>query len=42
MTCPCGTEWCYVCECSWSTWHYQCRDRQPRGANGGGSACIIM
>jgi len=24
MICPCGTEWCYVCECQWSSWHYGC------------------
>jgi len=25
MICPCGTEWCYVCECKWNTFHYSCR-----------------
>ena len=33
MTCPCGTEWCYVCECRWSMRHYACVD-DNRGRGG--------
>jgi hypothetical protein len=27
MTCPCGKEWCYVCERTWNRSHYSCVDR---------------
>lgn len=39
MTCPCGTEWCYVCEGRWNPWHHQCVER-PRG--GAAGSCTIM
>jgi hypothetical protein len=43
MTCPCGVEWCYVCERTWNPLHYGCVDR-PRGdagGGGGGGRCTI-
>jgi len=42
MICPCGTEWCYVCECSWSTVHYTCRlpDSSSNSSNTG-LGCIV-
>ena len=33
MTCPCGFEWCYVCQQRWSRPHYQCQDRFDRSGN---------
>jgi len=24
MTCSCGMEWCYVCQCPWNVSHYSC------------------
>lgn len=30
MTCPCGMEWCYVCERKWNRSHYTCVDRPTR------------
>lgn len=33
MTCPCGFEWCYVCECRWNALHYRCADGGPRIGN---------
>jgi len=26
MTCACGVEWCFVCECRWNPSHYSCYD----------------
>lgn len=26
MTCVCGFQWCYVCECRWHVGHYGCTD----------------
>jgi IBR domain, a half RING-finger domain len=26
MTCPCGYEWCYICERRWNVSHYSCVD----------------
>jgi hypothetical protein len=37
MTCPCGYEWCYICECRWSVAHYSCIDRPRRSR----SMCIM-
>jgi hypothetical protein len=43
MTCPCGFEWCYVCEQRWHRIHYQCTDRQGRNyIQDGNAACAIM
>ena len=39
MTCPCGFEWCYVCERSWNPLHYGCRDSRSR--NSGPLGCVI-
>jgi hypothetical protein len=33
MTCPCGMEWCYVCECRWATFHYGCAIRTDENGN---------
>lgn len=42
MICPCGTEWCYVCECSWSTLHYRCRLPDTSSASSNiGIGCIV-
>lgn len=44
MTCPCGVEWCYVCEQRWNSLHYGCVDRPPPGYNNGAGTflgCII-
>jgi hypothetical protein len=45
MSCPCGVEWCYVCERRWNPLHYSCVDRPRGNANGGeeasGGICII-
>lgn len=35
MTCPCGVEWCYVCECSWHPGHYRCVERPHRRRSNG-------
>ena len=35
ITCRCGYEWCYVCECRWSSAHYTCVD------GGYSSGCVI-
>jgi len=32
MTCPCGYEWCYICECRWSRPHYACVERRESNA----------
>jgi hypothetical protein len=37
MTCPCGCEWCYICERRWNVDHYSCRDRRMRSQ----STCFI-
>jgi hypothetical protein len=37
MTCPCGVEWCYVCEQRWNSLHYGCVDRRGAEYN----SCII-
>jgi hypothetical protein len=39
MTCPCGYEWCYVCESCWNPLHYQCVD-QPRREQRSG-ICVV-
>ncbi|KAI2501220.1 hypothetical protein MHU86_13236 [Fragilaria crotonensis] len=39
MTCPCGYEWCYVCECRWNRMHYPCVD-QGLGGDATG-ACVV-
>jgi IBR domain, a half RING-finger domain len=43
MTCPCGVEWCYVCERPWNSWHYGCVDRRPgnNGTTATVAGCII-
>jgi hypothetical protein len=44
MSCPCGVQWCYVCQRPWtSALHYRCVDRPRGNANGGGGAgaCAI-
>jgi hypothetical protein len=46
MTCPCGTEWCYVCENRWNALHYQCTDNgraalSDRSAMGDVGCCIM-
>eukprot|EP00957_Ditylum_brightwellii_P061486 4666648-Ditylum_brightwellii.AAC.1 len=42
MTCPCGFEWCYVCECRWNVRHYGCRDSDRRNNEARVSTgCII-
>lgn len=33
MTCPCGTEWCYVCECRWNVTHYSCVERRSQSSS---------
>jgi hypothetical protein len=35
ITCSCGYEWCYVCECKWNSAHYSCVD------GGHNSGCVI-
>lgn len=40
MTCPCGQEWCYVCECSWNPRHYSCVDNRSTNRAEAG-ACIV-
>lgn len=39
MSCPCGVEWCYVCERPWNPLHYSCVDR-PRGNTNDGMCTI--
>mmetsp|Transcript_27991 Transcript_27991/g.41416 ORF Transcript_27991/g.41416 Transcript_27991/m.41416 type:complete len:106 (-) Transcript_27991:39-356(-) len=43
MTCLCGMQWCYVCECRWSNWHYGCRmeDDANEGAAFPGIGCVL-
>jgi hypothetical protein len=42
MICPCGTEWCYVCECNWSTFHYTCRLPDSSSASEtAGVGCVV-
>jgi hypothetical protein len=43
MTCPCGVEWCYVCEQRWNSLHYGCVDRPAGYYNGTATTlgCII-
>lgn len=36
MTCPCGMEYCYVCEVRWNPFHYGCVD------GGRGDGCNII
>jgi len=40
MTCPCGKEWCYVCERTWNRSHYSCVDR-PNSSEGAYEMCVI-
>ena len=39
MTCPCGYEWCYVCERRWHQLHYSCVDQDVGGRTAG--ACVV-
>jgi hypothetical protein len=39
MTCPCGYEWCYVCECRWNRMHYACVDESLGGDET--VACVV-
>lgn len=39
MTCVCGFEWCYVCECRWTGFHYGCSDANRREQPDG--QCIV-
>jgi hypothetical protein len=41
MSCPCGVDWCYVCEKRWNPLHYSCVDRPRGNANAGGGVCTI-
>lgn len=44
MICPCGTEWCYVCECKWNTFHYSCRLATETDSNSSAAinrGCIV-
>jgi len=42
MTCSCGMEWCYVCQCPWNTLHYSCVEGNSIGGNRQmGSGCVI-
>ena len=38
MVCPCGFEWCYVCECHWHVFHYRCVDRVDDRPSG---MCVV-
>jgi hypothetical protein len=38
MSCPCGVEWCYVCEQRWNPLHYSCVDGPRGNASSGGGA----
>lgn len=42
MTCPCGYEWCYICEVRWNPLHYACVEDQRRlRRRGGRGTCMI-
>jgi hypothetical protein len=41
MTCPCGKEWCYVCERSWNATHYTCVDRPRSSSSSAYEMCVI-
>ena len=41
MTCPCGKEWCYVCERTWNPTHYTCVDRPSSSNASTWEACVI-
>lgn len=40
MSCPCGKEWCYVCERTWNRTHYTCVD-QPRSSGSAYEMCVV-
>ena len=42
MTCPCGYQWCYVCECRWNTFHYTCVDRGQLADRENRHQCTVM
>mmetsp|Transcript_22041 Transcript_22041/g.25496 ORF Transcript_22041/g.25496 Transcript_22041/m.25496 type:complete len:528 (-) Transcript_22041:223-1806(-) len=42
MTCPCGYEWCYVCEYRWDRRHYGCTDSSPLiSQSSNDKSCVI-
>ena len=41
MTCPCGVEWCYVCERPWNTLHYGCVNPPANNGVATIAGCII-
>jgi hypothetical protein len=41
MSCPCGFQWCYVCEKRWNNSHYSCAEGRVTGGGDASTGCII-
>lgn len=41
MTCRCGMEWCYVCQCPWNISHYSCVESNGGNRQQVPTSCVI-